>query len=154
MNTYVEAYRNVNFQAMLPLITGTAREEIESALRFLNGKIPDEVANGMVNYLPEGISEEIVNDGMAMYQEIIRGPETRAAMQELFGRTVIVSSGYVGDEFHFKLRTPMPEMPELPGMSELPGLLEFELPELPEIPENIDKIHKMRKQNGDWLIYE
>ena len=154
MNTYVEAYRNVNFQAMLPLITGTAREEIESALRFLNGEIPDEVANGMVDYLSEGISEEIVNDGMAMYQEIIRGPETRAAMQEMFGRTVIVSNGYVGDEFHFKLKTPMPEMPELPDMSELPGLLEFELPELPEIPENIDKIHKMRKRNGDWLIYE
>ena len=124
------------------LMTGTAREEIESTLRFLNGEIPDEIEDGMVDYLSEGRSEEMINEGLATYREMIQGSEVRVMMQEWFGRTEIVSSGYVGDEFHFKLRTPMPEMPELPDMSELPGVSEFELPELPEIPENIDKVHK------------
>ena len=81
-----------------------------------------------------------------MFREMIQGPEVRAKMQEMYGRTEIVSSGYVGDEFHFKLRTPMPEMPELPEM--------FELPEMPEIPEHIDSFHKMRKEHGEWQIYE
>ena len=154
MNAFVEAYRDVNFQAMLPLMTGTLREEIKSALRFLNGEIPDEIEDGIVDYLSEGMSEEAINEGLATYREIMQGSEVRAKMQESFGRTEIVSSGYVGDEFHFKLRTPTPEPPELPDMSELPGLPEFELPELPEIPENIDRVHKMRKEHGKWLIYE
>ena len=151
MNAYVEAYRNVNFRAMLPLMTGTAREEIESALRFLNGEIPDEIEDGMVDYLPEEMPEEMINEALATYREGIQGSEVRAMMQEMCGQTEIVSSGYVGAEFHFKLRTPMPELPD---MSELPGMLEFELPDMPEIPENIDKVHKMRKQDGEWLIYE
>lgn len=155
MNAYVEAYRNVNFQAMLPLMTGSAREEIESSLRFLNGEIPDEIENGMVDYLQDAMkNEEMINEALAMYREIIQGSEIRAGMQEMLGRAAIVSSGYVGNEFHFKLRTPIPEMPELPDMSELSGMLEIELPDMPEIPENIDKVHKMRKQDGEWLIYE
>ncbi|MDE0503198.1 MAG: hypothetical protein OXI86_03875, partial [Candidatus Poribacteria bacterium] len=83
--------------------------------------------------------------------EIMQGPEVRAKMQETYGRTEIVSSGYVGDEFHFKLKTPMPELPD---MSELTGLSEFEFPGMPGIPENIEVVHKIRKQNGEWLIYK
>ena len=154
MNTYVEAYRNVNFQAMLPLITGTAREGIEGVFRILSGEMPEEILSGAVDLLSETMSEEEISNGMAMFREVMQEPEVRAIMQEMYGKIEIVSSGYVGDEFHFKLRIPMPEMPELPDMSELPGLPEFELPEMPEIPENIDKVHKMRKQDGEWLIYE
>ena len=154
MNAYVEAYRDVNFQAMLPLMTGTAREEIEGSFRILSGEMPEEILSGAVDLLSETMSEEEISNGMAMYRELMQGPEVRAAMQEMFGRTVIVSSGYVGDEFHFKLRTPMPEPPELPDMSELPGMQKFELPELPEIPDNIDYVHKMRKEHGKWLIYD
>lgn len=154
MNTYVEAYRDVNFQAMLPLMTGAAREGIEGAFRILSGEMPEEILSGAVDLLSETMSEEEISNGMAMFREVMQEPEVRAMMQEWFGQTEIVSSGYVGDEFHFKLRTPMPEMPELPDMSELPGLPEFELPELSEMPENIDSVHKMRKEHGKWLIYE
>ena len=153
MNAYVEAYKNANFEALLPLVTGTAREGIERALRIFSGEMPEEILNGAADLLSETMSEEEISNAMAMsremYREIIHGPEVRAMMQEMYGRTEIVSSGYVGDEFHFKLRTPMPEMPELPDISELSGM-----PEMPEIPENIDQVHKMRKQDGEWLIYE
>ena len=146
MNAYVEAYKNANFEALPPLVTGTAREGIESTLRIFSGEMPEEILNGAVDLLSETMSEEEISNGMAMFREMIQGPEVRAKMQEMYGRTEIVSSGYVGDEFHFKLRTPMPEMPELPEM--------FELPEMPEIPEHIDSFHKMRKEHGEWQIYE
>ena len=148
MNAYVEAYKNANFEALLPLVTGTAREGIEGTLRMFSGEMPEEILNGAADLLSETMSEEEISNGMAMAREIMQGPEVRAKMQEMYGQTEIVSSGYVGDEFHFKLRTPMPEMPD---MSELSEMLEFEMP---EIPENIDKVHKMRKQDGEWLIYE
>ncbi|MDE0043715.1 MAG: RNA polymerase sigma factor [Candidatus Poribacteria bacterium] len=151
MNAYVEAYKNANFEALLPLVTGTAREGIEGTLRMFSGEMPEEILNEAADLLSETMSEEEISNGMAMYREMIQGPEVRAMMQEMYGRTEIVSSGYVGEEFHFKLRTPMPEMPELPDMSELSGMLEFEMP---EIPKHIDSFHKMRKQEGEWLIYD
>ncbi|MDE0503693.1 MAG: sigma-70 family RNA polymerase sigma factor [Candidatus Poribacteria bacterium] len=117
MNAYVEAYKNANFESLLPLVTGTAREGIEGTLRMFSGEMPEEILNEAADLLSETMSEEEISNGMAMYREMIQGPEVRAMMQEMYGRTEIVSSGYVGEEFHFKLRTPMPEMPELPDMS-------------------------------------
>ena len=149
MNAFVEAYRNANLEALLPLVIGTARDGIRSTLLFLNGDIPEEIESGMVDYLPESMSEEDLNEGLASYKEILR--ELRTEMQAFLGRIEIVRSEYVGDEFHFQLRAPMPEIPELLDMSELPEMPEFELP---EIPEHFDYFHKMRKQDGEWLIYE
>ena len=151
MNAYVEAYRSANFEALLPLVTGSARDGIKGALPILSGEMPEEILSEAVDLLSETMSEEELSNAMAMYREILQGLDVRTKIQEISGRTVIVSRGYVGDEFHFKLRTPTPELPD---MSELPGLPEFELPELPEIPENIDRVHKMRKEHGKWLIYE
>ena len=155
MNTYVEAFRNVNFQAMLPLITGTAREEIEGSVRILSGEMPEEILSGAVDLLSETMSEEEISNAMAMYREILQGLEVRTMIQEMYGQTVIVSSGYVDDEFHFKLRTPMPPMPPMPELPEIQDLPPgWELPEMPEVPDYIDSFHKMRQEHGKWLIYE
>ena len=151
MSAYVEAYKNFNFAAMLPFVTGSAKDGIAMTLRFLNGEMPEEIINGAVDQLSETMSEEEISNGMATVLEMMQAPE----VLEVFGRTEIVSSGYVGDEFHFKLRTPMPELPGMSELqSELQGMPEFELPEMPEIPEHFDSFHKMRKQDGEWLIYE
>ena len=48
---------------------------------------------------------------------------------QMYGQAEVVSSEYVGEEFHFQLRIPMPELPEMP---QVPGL---ELPEIPTLPE-------------------
>ena len=36
--------------------------------------------------------------------------------RKMYSRTEVVSSGYVGDEFHFQLRKPALEIPEIPGV--------------------------------------
>ena len=38
MNAYLEAYKNLDFiiEALLPFVTGTAREQVESNLRILS----------------------------------------------------------------------------------------------------------------------
>ena len=157
MNAYVEAYKNANFKVMIPLVTGAAKDGIESALRLLNGEMPEEVLNGIIDHLPSGMSEEMVDKTVEFAHEVMHDPKhqerrretAQETMREMTSRVEIVNSEYVGDEFHFQLRMPMPELPEMP---ELP--LGWELPELPELPEHIDSFHKMRKKDGEWLIYE
>ena len=77
-------------------------------------------------------------------------------MLEMLGQRKIVSSGYVGSEFHFKLRTPNPLLKLVSDLLENPQLDLHEMPEIsmPEIPEGFDTIHTMRKEHGEWLIYE
>ena len=66
----------------------------------------------------------------------------------------IVSSEYVGDEFHFRLRVPPLQMQEILGMlglepSEMPEM--NEVPAMPAIP---DSLQKMRNEDGEWRIYK
>ena len=60
-------------------------------------------------------------------QEAVRMKQYQDALSQL----EIVSSEYVGNEFHFQLRMPMMEMSE-----------------------DSDILHKMRKENGVWRIYD
>ena len=54
--------------------------------------------------------------------------DMRAQISQLFSQTKVLSSQYVGDEFHFRLRVPMADRPEVSV--------------------------KMRKVEGVWLIYD
>ena len=145
MNAYLEASKNLDFKAMLPLLTGAAREDLESNLPTLE-------------------------DTMAEITEA--GPETKqfteGMLSQILGRTEIVSSEYVGDEYHFQLREKRLTTRELMGMAmrSLPEEHQAELPDIPEveiakmeaemekIPEPPDILIKMRKENGAWRIYE
>ena len=158
MNVYVEAHKNADLEALIPLVTEAARERIERILGIFGGELPEEFVNNMVDAandiadnMPEGMSEEMVDKGIQMMLEEMQDPGTMAKVQEMFsqmyGQVEIVNSEYVGAEFHFRLRIPMPEMPEIP---QVPGL---ELPEMPEMPESMDSLVKMRKVNGVWQIY-
>ena len=157
MNAYVEAYKDANFRVMLPLVTGAAKDGIEGALRLLNGEMPEEVLDGIIDHLPAGMSEEMVDKSVQLVHELMHGREHRETRREVMQETMremtsqveVLNSEYVGNEFHFQLRMPMPELPEIPDLP--PG---WELPEMPEIPDYIDSFHKMRKEDGEWLIYE
>ena len=139
MNVYVEAHKNADFEALIPLVTEAARERIERLLGLFGGELPEEFVNNMVDRGIPMTLEEIQDTGiMAKVQGIF---------SQMYGQVEVVSSEYVGDEFHFRLRIPMPEMPEIP---QVPGL---ELPEMPELPESMDSLVKMRKVNGVWQIY-
>ncbi len=139
MNVYVEAHKNADFEALIPLVTEAARERIERILGLFGGELPEEFVNNMVDRGIQMTPEEMQDLGiMAKVQGIF---------SQMYGQVEVVSSEYVGDEFHFRLRIPMPEMPEIP---QVPGL---ELPEMPELPESMDSLVKMRKVNGVWQIY-
>ena len=61
-------------------------------------------------------------------------------VSEHFSRLTVVNSGYVGDEFHFELGGPPPEL-EIPGMV----ISKLDAP---------NELYKMRKENGLWRIYD
>ena len=158
MDVYVEAHKNADFEVLLPLVTEAARERIERILPVFNGELSEELLNkvagnmaDIADNMPEGMSEEMVDRGIQMMLETMQDPEIIARAREMFsqmyGQIEVVSSEYVGDEFHFQTRIPMPELPEMP---QVPGL---ELPEMPELPESMDSLVKMRKVNGVWQIY-
>ena len=158
MNVYVEAHKNADFEALIPLVTEAARERVDRILPVFSGELSEELVNKVVgnmadiaDNMPEGMSEDMVDRGIQMMLETMQDPEIIARAREMFsqmyGQIEVVSGEYVGDEFHFQTRIPMPELPEMP---QVPGL---ELPEIPELPESMDSLVKMRKVNGVWQIY-
>ena len=86
-------------------------------------------------------------------------PEVQSMMEsafnQMFGGAEIVSSEYVGDEFHFQLRMPDALNTMLgPLMQQMAGRPEMaELPPLPQVPD-IEVVFKMRKEDGAWRIYD
>ena len=147
MDTYVDAYRDFDFEALLPYVTGTAKNHIETTLHLFSGGFSEDVADR----ISEEMSEESVEKADSLQQmilEITQSSKIQAKIremgQEMYGNIEIVSSEYVGDEFHFGLRVPLPK---LPGLAELP-------PGFPEPPESIIRLVKMRNVDGAWIIYE
>ena len=139
MNAYLEAYKNLDFKAALPLVTGAVREDLESSIPTL-----------------ENARAEIAE----------AGPEAKQFTEEILSRTIgraeIVSSEYVGDEWHFRLREPELQFRDLIGMvmQNLPeeqqaaALAEIPRAEMENTPTPSDILIKMRKENGAWRIYE
>ena len=93
MKAYVEAFKNLDFEVMGSLMTGSAREGFENVK-----------AMGFPLMDPEPKD---------MPEEARLGVEKMAI--EYFSRLTVVNSGYVGDEFHFELGGPLPES-KIPGM--------------------------------------
>ena len=139
INAYLEAYKNLDFKAALPLVTGAVREDIESSIPTL-----------------ENTRAEIAEAGSEAKQF------TEGILNHILGRTEIVSSEYVGDEWHFRLREPdlqfrdligivmqnLPEEHQAAASAEIPGT------EMENTPAASDILIKMRKENGAWRIYE
>ena len=136
MNAYVEALRTFDAEGISALVTGAAKQKFESRmLPLLNGEVP----------------KELVDIYYRIYHDILpaeKADKMVADMLQMYGRAEVVSSEHVGDEFHFRLRVPTPEMPEMPPV---PGL---EIPEMPKIPDSITWLRKIRKENGVWRIYD
>ena len=140
MNDYVEAFRNMDFEAVRDLLTGAAKEDLESQLPDLNNIMAEIDENG-----DDPVLKRMVE----------------LALGRMFGGFEVVSSEYVGDEFHFRARMPMPEIgaliePLMPVIQNMPEELRAELPEIDirELPENLENVVKMRKVDGEWRIYD
>ena len=148
MNAFLEAYRNLDLKAILPLVIGAVREDIESSIPAL-----------------ENTRAEIAEAGSEAKQF------TEGMLSQMLGRTEIMSREYVGGEFHFRLREPKLQIGELIGMvmqnlpeehqaaalAEIPGAeaeMESIAVEMENRPAPSDILIKMRKENGAWRIYE
>ncbi len=144
MNAYLKAFRNFDAGAMLSFLTGAAKEEFESSLPL--GGLPQEIEE---IFYDSGLPEDEADETLQMIQGMMQ-----PILKQMFSQAEIVSSEFVGEEFHFRLRSQLPEMSEMLGrfgqdISEIPET--FQMPEMPEMP---DFLHKMRKENGTWQIYE
>ena len=146
MNAYLEAYKHLDLKAALPLVTGAVREDIESSIPALENTIA-----------------EIAEAGAEAKQF------TEGILSLTLDRTEIVSSEYVGGEFHFRLREPelqigeliglviqnLPEERQAAALAEMPeGEMERIAAEMENRPAPSDILVKMRKENGAWRIYE
>ena len=122
-------------------MTGAAKEEFESAmLPILKGELPKDMIDiyysVIHDMLPADKADEMIDEMIQMAKGAML-----PALKQMFGSAEIVSSEYVGDELHFRVRI---STPEIPGASELG------IPEIPKMPEQLNKI---RKENGLWRIY-
>ncbi len=150
MDTYLDAYRTFDFEALLPYVDGTARNHIETTLHIFSDGFSEDVADRISDEMSkekEAMSEKQMDSLQQMMLEINQNSKVQAKIrqmaQEMYGEMEIVRSEYVGDEFHFRLSVPMPK---LPGLGELP-------PGFPKPPESIMRLVKMRNVDGVWIIY-
>ncbi len=123
MYAYLEGWRNADFKAMGSLMTE--------------------------QYRREGHEDSGDGDAINMSDEADEVVETRRqldivikALLELRRQSLLVSSEYVGDEFHFRLITPG---------SVLPGTTDQGMPMFTPTSYNV---MKMRKENEVWRVYD
>ena len=139
MYAYVEAVKNVDADAMLSLVTGTVREQFEESVpgethpKIEFGKVRNETE------MPDEVVEEMAEEMTRQLAQQLFDP-----LRKMYSQTEVVDGRYIGDEFHFQLRKPAMEIPEIPDVE-----LNFSSP-----PSPTDTFYKMRKENGAWLIYE
>ncbi len=138
MNAYLEAYRNVDADAMRSLLTGSAKEGFENGMMHRwNGNA--ELPQDLVDFVYRLVPEEDVEVAAEILQQV-KG-NMLPSLKQRNAQTEIASSEHVGDEFHFRIRIPVPKMREIPGV------------EVPKLPDSVTPIRKMRKENGLWRIY-
>ena len=68
-------------------------------------------------------------------------------VKKMLGQLAVVNSGYVGDEFHFRLKLSIQDILVLSSNRAKPGMSGV-------IPEVSDSLYKMRKEDGVWVIYD
>ena len=120
MYAYLEAYRNSDYKVIDSLRTEQYRRSIQ-----------DNSANRTPT--SDEAPDEVVETHLQMLSKTIR---------ELQKQTVLVSSEYVDDEFHFRLRIPD---------SELQGISDQIMPIA--ICISYHQV-KMQKENGVWRVYD
>ena len=138
MNAYVDAFKNLDFEAMRPLVTADMRNRWDSApkgFRAEIGKVRREKADGtMVVEDPEMVEEARLQLERLMFEPVLK----------MMSRAAVVDSGYVDDEFHFRLSMPPPDAPISNGVVVIEG----------SIPPPPDGLIKMRIEDGAWKIYD
>ncbi|RKU32373.1 hypothetical protein C6496_24130 [Candidatus Poribacteria bacterium] len=122
MYAYLEAWRNSDYKVIDSLRTEQYRRSIQ-----------DNSANSPPTSDEAHEHDEVVQTRLQMLAETIR---------ELRKQTLLVSSEYTGDEFHFRLRIPDSELQGIPDLI-MPIAICISYHQV-----------KMQKENGVWRIYD
>ena len=131
MDTYVEAWRNSDYEAMRSLF---AQEVGHSGL--------DEktvVGVATVGGHPDGEHPDVedLEEKARQIEQLLNQLSSKRRSQ-----AEIVSSEYIGDEFHFRFGTPASEIPNISDQGET------------VVFPSEERLVKMRKENGAWRIYD
>ena len=137
MYAYVEAWRNSDFKAMHPLLTADMRRGVPDGDAEVSIDIR-EVRHESSDDIPDEVHEAMVEEEMRQLE-----PLMVVSFREMQSQSSVVSSKYVGDEFHFRLRMPAPKIPD-------GGEQGVEISVTPPP----DLLIKMRKEEGVWRVYE
>ena len=130
MNAYLEAYRNVDADAMRSVLTGSAKEEFENGMMPVwngDGELPQDLVDFVYRLVPE----EDVEVAAEILQQVKESQLPRIKQRN--AQAEIASSEHIGDEFHFRVRIPAPDVPGL--------------------PDSVTPIRKIQKEDGVWRIY-
>ena len=146
MYTFMESWRNADFEAILPLLTETSRKKEESGDLYEKS---DRITHEDVKRFEEiAASEGLTIDTTTIETIVVDGEVGEHSgfeqMLKTFNQADIANSKYVGDEFHFRLRMPAMEMPEIPSHVEIETETPISVP---------DFLVKMRRETGMWRIY-
>ena len=145
MYAFMEAFRNSDFKAMRSLLTANMRNDMGhsghdgSEIPIEIRKIQHESSDGIPDEAFEARAVEKIRQLEPLLVESIRESQSQAS---------VVSSEYVGDEFHFLLRLPTPKMPNIPDSGEQGVERSISVNPPP------DSLIKMRKEEGVWRVYE
>ena len=134
MYAYVEAFRDSDFEAMSSLGT-------EEYMRSNHGYYGDGSEISVGSEIFVDVSDDAPDDVVEIIHQF--KPVLGESIHETTSQAEVVSSEYVGDEFHFRLRTPAPEMPDI---SSDQGTAIFLSPGY--------QLVKMRKENSAWRVYD
>ena len=139
MYAFVEAWRNSDFKAMHPLLTADMRLGVPSD----DSEFSREVRHESSDDIPDEVHEAMVEEEMRQLE-----PLMVELFREMQSQSSVVSSEYVGDEFHFLLRMPAPKIPKIPDSGEQGVEISVSVTPPP------DSLIKMRKEEGVWRVYE
>ena len=99
MNAYLKAFRNFDVAGIRSFLTDAAKEEFESSLPMLMGGLPQDIGD---IFESSGMSEDKADETLQMIQGMMQ-----PILKQMFNQAEIVSSEFVGEEFHFRLRSPV-----------------------------------------------
>ena len=150
MNVYVDAFQNLDFEKVHSLSTGRIKEEwAKAATGDFPILAPAELAkllDGLktLSDLPVEMRQMAEQQMRSIEQEIRSGAferKMRSVWLKSLSPQEVVRSEYVGDEFHFELGGPAPDMSEILGI-EISDVI---------VP---NTLFKMRKENSVWRVYD
>ncbi len=134
MYAFMEAWQNSDFEAMRPLLTADMRRGFPDNDSEISIEVRHEV---------DGVVQAPDEEEMRQLE-----PEMVEFFREMQSQSSVVSSEYVGDEFHFLLRMPAPSIPKIPDGEEQGVEISVSIMPPP------DSLIKMRKDGGVWRVYD